>query len=226
MSNEPHTFLVITLVPSFKNMPPLKWTISKDRFHLLNSPTSLQPKNKDTQYHHMPEHQICLLRSLHFFVPYIVKLDKVLIELTGQICWIPISSPNIFIKLPWGSFRIKAHSLLPMFATTLAKQPSQTLNDLGQLRAIYQGLVKYIFTNIRGTKYLPRLIYQACYTRCPTTRALYIIQTKFNLHQVQTTNTAVNTPITMSHKDFLELTLIPIMRTSVGHFKFSPTPNL
>ena len=174
----------------------------------------------------MPEHQICLLRSFIFLVPYIVKLDKVLSELTKQFFWIPISSPNISIKLPWESFGIKAHSLLPMFSTTLAKQPSQTLNDLGQSWGICQGLVNYIFTNIRGTEYLPRLIYQACYTRCPTTRALYSLQTKCNLHQVQTTNTAVNTPITMSHKNFLELTLIPIMRTSVGHFYFPPTPNL
>ena len=45
-------------------------------------------------------------------------------------------------------------SLPPLYATTLAKQLSQTLNDLEHMGNIYQGLAKFIVTKHGGVEFL------------------------------------------------------------------------
>ena len=95
------------------------------------------------------------------------KVDKLNIKLTKVICKLPLSTLNNFTQLPRETFGIKVYSFLPRYATSLSKQLTQTLNDLGQLGQIHQGLVKYVASKYGCVKYLPLLKHQAC-ARLPT----------------------------------------------------------
>lgn len=82
-------------------------------------------------------------------------------QLTRNICCIPIRPPNIFVELHQQAYGIGTPSLLAQYAIALAEQLSQILNDPGPLGDIYQDLVKYIFTHYGGAEYIPNLIHPA-----------------------------------------------------------------
>jgi hypothetical protein len=128
-----------------------------------------------------------------YSMPTINKLDKILIRLQKSICRMPNSTSNIMTQLPQNMFGLEAFSLRNAYLHCIGENLRNTLNDLGRLGIIFQGLTNYIFAKNGGAQNIPRITQKAC-IRSPITRTLFLLKHTAGTHIKSNTDSFLLSP--------------------------------